>query len=122
MLPRVDITVTSTSSFDSTWHLICRACAAARAEKAKKVFPRPVAGLLRPIVSGQTIKYNLKKRAGKGFTFEELKVRKCPVSHRAAHSGLKGFSVEEGSIPGPTSVASGGCVYCGASACLFLEQ
>ena len=47
---------------------------AARAEKAKAVFPRPTAGALRPIVHGQTIKYNLKKRLGRGFTFEELKV------------------------------------------------
>ena len=47
---------------------------AARAEKAKKIFPRPTAGPLRPIVHGQTIKYNLKKRLGRGFTFEELKV------------------------------------------------
>ena len=47
---------------------------AARAEKAKAVFPRPTAGPLRPIVHGQTIKYNLKKRLGRGFTFEELKV------------------------------------------------
>ncbi len=38
------------------------------------VFPRPTAGALRPIVHGQTIKYNLKKRLGRGFTFEELKV------------------------------------------------
>ena len=50
---------------------------AARAEKAKKVFPRPTAGALRPIVHGQTIKYNLKKRLGRGFTFEELKVSRA---------------------------------------------
>ena len=25
-------------------------------------------------MSGQTVKYNLKKRLGRGFTFEELKV------------------------------------------------
>ena len=48
---------------------------AARAEKAKKIFPRPTAGPLRPIVHGQTVKYNLKKRLGRGFSFEELKVR-----------------------------------------------
>jgi large subunit ribosomal protein L13e len=48
--------------------------AAARAEKAKKVFPRPTAGPLRPIVKGQTVKYNTKRRLGRGFTFEELKV------------------------------------------------
>lgn len=110
---------------------------AARAEKATRVAPRPVAGLLRPVVSGQvrrrqlpaaprqhpdrsrhscrlpgarpgtaryppaaplgacvtalrrttrtctactagpvpqTVKYNTKKRAGRGFTLEELKV------------------------------------------------
>ncbi|EIE21940.1 ribosomal protein L13e [Coccomyxa subellipsoidea C-169] len=47
--------------------------ATARIEKAKKVFPRPAAGPLRPIVHGQTIKYNLKKRLGRGFTLEELK-------------------------------------------------
>lgn len=33
-----------------------------------------MAGLLRPIVHGQTVKYNMKKRAGRGFTLEELKV------------------------------------------------
>ena len=48
--------------------------AAARAEKAVKVFPRPVKGALRPVVRGQTVRYNLKKRFGRGFTFEELKV------------------------------------------------
>lgn len=47
---------------------------AARAEKARKVFPRPVAGALRPVVHGQTVKYNLKKRYGRGFTLDELKV------------------------------------------------
>lgn len=45
----------------------------ARAEKAAKAFPAPAAGPLRPIVHGQTIKYNLKKRLGRGFTLEELK-------------------------------------------------
>ena len=47
---------------------------AARAEKAAKVFPRPVAGLLRPVVRGQTLRYNTKRRVGRGFTHEELKV------------------------------------------------
>jgi large subunit ribosomal protein L13e len=28
---------------------------------------------LRPVVTGQTVKYNTKKRLGRGFTFEELK-------------------------------------------------
>lgn len=47
----------------------------ARVEKAKAVFPRPTAGALRPVVHGQTVKYNMKKRAGRGFTLEELKAR-----------------------------------------------
>eukprot|EP00013_Stygamoeba_regulata_P001144 CAMPEP_0177635964 /NCGR_PEP_ID=MMETSP0447-20121125/4184_1 /TAXON_ID=0 /ORGANISM="Stygamoeba regulata, Strain BSH-02190019" /LENGTH=199 /DNA_ID=CAMNT_0019137791 /DNA_START=357 /DNA_END=956 /DNA_ORIENTATION=+ len=44
-----------------------------RAAKAKAVFPRPVSGLLRPVVHCQTVKYNSKTRLGRGFTFEELK-------------------------------------------------
>lgn len=40
-----------------------------------KIFPRPTAGPLRPIVHGQTLKYNMKVRAGKGFSLEELKVK-----------------------------------------------
>lgn len=39
-----------------------------------KIFPRPTAGPLRPIVHGQTLKYNMKVRAGRGFSLEELKV------------------------------------------------
>ena len=45
----------------------------ARLAKAVSVFPRPVNGLLRPVVHCPTIRYNSKKRAGKGFTLEELK-------------------------------------------------
>jgi Ribosomal protein L13e len=45
-----------------------------RAAKAKAVFPRPVSGLLRPIVRCQTLKYNSKTRLGRGFTLVELKV------------------------------------------------
>ncbi|KAL4418682.1 hypothetical protein ABPG77_008691 [Micractinium sp. CCAP 211/92] len=52
---------------------------AARAAKAERVAPRPVAGLLRPVVSGQTVKYNTKKRAGRGFTLEELKEAGIPA-------------------------------------------
>ena len=46
----------------------------ARQAKAVKIFPRPTAGPLRPVVRGQTLKYNMKVRAGRGFTLEELKV------------------------------------------------
>nr|CAD28610.1 60S ribosomal protein L13 [Polytomella sp. Pringsheim 198.80] len=51
----------------------------ARAEKAKKVFPRPVAGSLKPIVHGQTVKYNSKLRLGRGFTLAELKEAGIPA-------------------------------------------
>lgn len=47
---------------------------AARQKKAVKNFPRPTAGLLRPVVHCQTLKYNMKSRAGRGFSLEELKV------------------------------------------------
>lgn len=45
----------------------------ARIEKAAKVAPRPV-DRLRPVVRCPTIKYNRRVRAGRGFTFAELKV------------------------------------------------
>merc|ERR1711915_215062 len=44
----------------------------ARVEKAAKIAPRPL-GKLRPVVACPTYKYNLKQRAGRGFTLEELK-------------------------------------------------
>merc|ERR1712111_154606 len=43
-----------------------------RLAKAAKVAPRPL-GKLRPVVHCPTYKYNLKQRAGRGFTLEELK-------------------------------------------------
>ena len=67
-------TAREVSSLQQVLYSQQRCVPAARAEKAKKIFPRPTAGPLRPIVHGQTIKYNLKKRLGRGFTFEELKV------------------------------------------------
>mmetsp|Transcript_18285 Transcript_18285/g.25694 ORF Transcript_18285/g.25694 Transcript_18285/m.25694 type:complete len:216 (+) Transcript_18285:27-674(+) len=47
----------------------------ARSAKAKAVAPRPV-NLLRPSVRCPTVKYNLRVRAGRGFTLEELKAAK----------------------------------------------
>ncbi|KAK9765826.1 60S ribosomal protein L13 [Basidiobolus ranarum] len=44
-----------------------------RVQKAARIAPRPVDGLLRPAVRCPTIKYNTKLRSGKGFTLEELK-------------------------------------------------
>ena len=52
---------------------------AARAEKARKVFPRPVAGALKPIVRGQTVRYHTKSKLGRGFTLEELKEAGVPA-------------------------------------------
>mmetsp|Transcript_34141 Transcript_34141/g.79192 ORF Transcript_34141/g.79192 Transcript_34141/m.79192 type:complete len:218 (+) Transcript_34141:83-736(+) len=52
----------------------------AKVRKAKiaKIFPRPAAGLLRPVVHPPTQRYNMKLRLGKGFTIEELKEAKIP--------------------------------------------
>lgn len=71
----------------------------ARAEKAKKVFPRPAAGALRPVVHAQTARYQAKLRAGRGFTFEELKEAGIPrrfapsigiaVDHRRRNKSLE---------------------------------
>jgi large subunit ribosomal protein L13e len=72
---------------------------AARAEKAKKLFPRPASGPLRPVVHGQTVRYNMKKRFGRGFTLEELKEAGIPrkyaptigisVDHRRRNRSLE---------------------------------
>ena len=51
----------------------------ARAAKAAAIFPRPTSGPLRPVVRGQTVKYNLRRRAGRGFTLAELKEAGVPA-------------------------------------------
>jgi len=71
-----------------------------RVEKAKRIAPRPLE-LLRPIVRGQTNKYNSKVRAGRGFTLDEIKaagIRKkealgigIPVDHRRKNRCDEGF-------------------------------
>ncbi|KAL6547267.1 60S ribosomal protein L13B [Orobanche minor] len=73
----------------------------ARQEKAVKFFPRPTAEPLRPVVRGQTLKYNMKVRAGRGFSLEELKAAGIAkklartigisVDHRRRNSSLEGF-------------------------------
>ncbi|KAK3041996.1 hypothetical protein RJ639_001698, partial [Escallonia herrerae] len=75
----------------------------ARQKKAVKIFPRPTAGPLRPIVHGQTLKYNMKVRAGRGFSLDELKAvgisRKLAptigisVDHRRRNRSLEGLQV-----------------------------
>lgn len=73
----------------------------ARQKKAATIFPRPTAGSLRPIVHGQTLKYNMKVRAGRGFSLEELKAAGIPkklaptigiaVDHRRRNRSLEGL-------------------------------
>jgi len=58
-----------------------------RNAKAAAIFPRPAAGLLRPVVHSQTRRYNMKLREGRGFTLDELKA--AGVSRREAlHIGI----------------------------------
>ncbi len=45
----------------------------ARKAKAQRIAPKPACGALRPIVNCPTQRYNMKVRAGRGFTLEELK-------------------------------------------------
>ncbi|NP_001311790.1 large ribosomal subunit protein eL13 [Nicotiana tabacum] len=73
----------------------------ARQKKAVKISPRPTAGTLRPIVHGQTLKYNMKVRSGRGFSLEELKAAGIPkklaptigiaVDHRRRNRSLEGL-------------------------------
>jgi len=49
-----------------------------RATKAVRNFPRPVAGLLRPVIRCGSIKYNAKQRIGRGFSLRELKAAHIP--------------------------------------------
>jgi len=50
-----------------------------RQARAAKLFPRPTE-LLRPLVHGQTQRYNSKLRMGRGFTLDELKLAKVPAN------------------------------------------
>ena len=62
----------------------------ARRVKAAAVFPRPVAGALRPVVQCPTQMHNGRSRLGRGFTLEELK--KAGLSKYAARQ--YGISVD----------------------------
>jgi large subunit ribosomal protein L13e len=53
-----------------------------RQQRAGRVAPRPAKGPLRPIVHCPTRRYNMRVRAGKGFTFQEL--RGAGISPRVA--------------------------------------
>eukprot|EP00466_Bigelowiella_natans_P000080 jgi/Bigna1/32868/e_gw1.1.238.1 len=75
---------------------------AARDAKATKLAPRPI-GKLRPVVRGQTLKYNLRVRAGRGFTLDELKAAGInkreaqglgiAVDHRRKNRSEEGFKI-----------------------------
>ena len=54
------------------------------------MFPRPVAGPLRPVVQAPTKKYNAKARLGRGFTLDELKA----ASLSAAFARTIGIAVD----------------------------
>merc|ERR1719226_222958 len=55
-----------------------------RQKKATKLSPRPVAGLLRPVVHPPTQRYNMKLRLGRGFTIDEL--REAKISPKLART------------------------------------
>mmetsp|Transcript_12326 Transcript_12326/g.26963 ORF Transcript_12326/g.26963 Transcript_12326/m.26963 type:complete len:210 (+) Transcript_12326:24-653(+) len=73
----------------------------ARQLKAARIAPRPVDGALRPVVQCPTVKYNMKRRLGRGFTLEELKEAEMPkklartvgiaVDHRRKNRSVEGF-------------------------------
>jgi large subunit ribosomal protein L13e len=44
-----------------------------RLGKAQRVAPRPAKGSLRPVVRGTTRRYNMKVRAGRGFSLDEIR-------------------------------------------------
>ena len=60
---------------------------AARVEKARRIFPRPTAGPLRPVVQCPSIRYNMRARLGRGFSLEELKAAKVN-RHEALTIGI----------------------------------
>lgn len=55
---------------------------AARKAKAQAISPRPL-GALRPAVRCQTVRYNTRVRAGRGFTLEELRAAKISPKYAA---------------------------------------
>jgi len=58
-----------------------------RVQKAKRVFPRPLK-MLRPVVACPTVRYNFRKRLGRGFSIEEI--RASGISPRyAATIGIR---------------------------------
>ncbi|KAJ3025927.1 UNVERIFIED_CONTAM: 60S ribosomal protein L13 [Siphonaria sp. JEL0065] len=73
-----------------------------RIKKAAAIAPRPIDGLLRPAIRAPTVRYNLKLRAGRGFSLDELKAaginRKealtigISVDHRRKNRSVEGLN------------------------------
>ena len=69
-----------------------------RLERAAELAPRPV-DKLRPIVRCPTVKYNRKIRAGRGFTFAELKVGSTSsFTHLSSHQRILPNNLQEAGI------------------------
>ena len=74
----------------------------ARRERAAALFPRPLEKL-RPIVRGQTNRYNKRQRVGRGFTLEEIKAAGLGVAfarsigiavdHRRKNKSVEAFQI-----------------------------
>merc|ERR1712167_401137 len=72
----------------------------AREKKAQQISPRPLAGAVRPIVHGTTVKYASKIRAGRGFSLAEIKAAEIgkleakslgiSVDHRRRNRSVEG--------------------------------
>ncbi|KAJ3075514.1 60S ribosomal protein L13 [Podochytrium sp. JEL0797] len=72
-----------------------------RIKKAAAIAPRPIDGLLRPAIRAPTVRYNMKLRAGRGFSLDELKLagvnRKealtigVSVDHRRKNRSVEGM-------------------------------
>lgn len=103
---------------------------AARLAKAKAAAPRPI-GQLRPIVRGQTNKYNGKVRAGRGFTLQELRVSgqqqtqfsaACCLDPDATRHGRECDDGAAATIPPPMLRLAEFAVRCAAARCFFSQQ
>lgn len=74
----------------------------ARRAKAAAMAPRPAAGAVRPVVRCQTVRYNMRVRAGRGFTLEELRAAGVnpkvaatvgiSVDHRRRNKSVEGLN------------------------------
>ena len=74
-----------------------------RLAKAQRVAPRPAKGALRPIVHSETRRYNMKVRAGRGFSLDEIRAAGLhpkyartigiSVDHRRRNKATEGYQL-----------------------------